>query len=322
MLQVHPYPGDFCDNTKPHSSSFFMGLQRKPGSQSDEGEKLFDMRATVEEFKQLVHTYTVWKPGMEIRITHVKRKDIPRFVFPGGVRPQRPARPVRPARSKPSDAATAVTGEVSGVATDESSERKQVLVPGLRSDGVANGYYLGASEQFEGPSEIKDTDVLSKEAEAEAEDITIKNMIGGGSVPEMELLDEIDELQYLEFQGSGKDQGTGDAAPNALAPANTAHIRTVTALAATTSVATAPTTVTEPSVADGKGKEDGEMQSQISSETNISSPLKRKAPEELEVLELAPTFHGVKPLAAQNTQRKPLRLKLTSVTKPSTQRQS
>ncbi|XP_078175613.1 poly(A) polymerase 1 isoform X1 [Carex rostrata] len=310
MLQVHPYPGDFCDDTKPHSCSFFMGLQRKPAPQSDEGEKLFDMRATVEDFKQLVHTYTMWKPGMEIRISHVKRKDIPRFVFPGGVRPQRPARSVRPARSKPSDVVTAVMGKFSGVATDESSERKQVQVQGLHLDGVASGNYLGASEQVEGSSGMKDTDVFSKEAE----DIAIKNLTGG-SVPEMELPDEIDELQYLEFQGSGKEQGTGndtgDAAPNALAPANTAHISTV--------IAPAPTTVTEPSVADGNNNEDGEMQSQISSETNVSSPLKRKAPEELEELELAPTFHGVNPLAAQNTQRKPLRLKLTTVTKPTTQ---
>lgn len=112
----------------------------------------------------------------------------------------------------------------------------------------------------------------------EAEDIAIKNLTGG-SVPEMELPDEIDELQYLEFQGSGKEQGTGtgDSAPNALAPANTAHISTV--------IAPAPTTVTEPSVTDGNNNEDGEMQSQISSETNVSSPLKRKAPEELEVID-------------------------------------
>ena len=114
----------------------------------------------------------------------------------------------------------------------------------------------------------------------EAEDIAIKNLTGG-SVPEMELPDEIDELQYLEFQGSGKDQGTGngtgDAAPIALAPANSIYISTVTA--------PAPTTVTEPSVADGNNNEDGEMQSQFSSETNVSSPQKRKAPEELEVID-------------------------------------
>lgn len=157
MLQVHPYPGDFCDKAKPHSCSFFMGLQRKQGSQPDEGEKLFDMRATVEEFKQLVHMYTMFKPGMEIRISHVKRKEIPSFVFPGGVRPPRPARPVRPARSKPSDAATAVIGKVFGVPANESSVSKQVQVPGLHLDGVANGNYLGATEQVEHSSGIKDT---------------------------------------------------------------------------------------------------------------------------------------------------------------------
>lgn len=123
----------------------------------------------------------------------------------------------------------------------------------------------------------------------EAEDIAIKNLTGG-SVPEMDLSDEIDELQYLEYQGSGKgpESGNGarDAAPNALAPANTTLVKTVTASAATTSTATAlaPTIVTAPSVANGNGKEGEEMQNQSSCKTNTSNPLKRKNPEELEVI--------------------------------------
>jgi Poly(A) polymerase predicted RNA binding domain len=156
MLQVHPYPGDFCDKTKPHSCSFFMGLQRKQGSQPDEGEKLFDMRATVEEFKVLVHTYAMWRHGMEIRISHVKRKDIPSFVFPGGVRPPRPARPARPARSKPSDPATAVIEKAFGVLANGSSEREHVQVP-VHLNGVAKGNYLGASEKVERSSGIRNT---------------------------------------------------------------------------------------------------------------------------------------------------------------------
>lgn len=68
-----------------------MGLQRKKEVPVGEGEQ-FDIRMTVDEFKQTVNMYSLWKPGMEIRVTHVKRKNIPAFVFPGGIRPSRPTR--------------------------------------------------------------------------------------------------------------------------------------------------------------------------------------------------------------------------------------
>ncbi|KAK7267602.1 hypothetical protein RIF29_20280 [Crotalaria pallida] len=91
MLQCHPHPGDFSDNSRPFHCSYFMGLQRKQGVPVNEGEQ-FDIRLTVEEFKQSVNMYTQWKPGMEIHVSHVKRRNIPNFVFPGGVRPGRPAK--------------------------------------------------------------------------------------------------------------------------------------------------------------------------------------------------------------------------------------
>ncbi|XP_062092160.1 nuclear poly(A) polymerase 1-like [Humulus lupulus] len=91
MLQCHPHPGDFSDKSKPFHCSYFMGLQRKQGISANEGGT-FDIRATVDEFKQAVNVYTLWKPGMEIRVCHVKKKNIPNFVFPGGVRPARPSK--------------------------------------------------------------------------------------------------------------------------------------------------------------------------------------------------------------------------------------
>ncbi|OMO51574.1 hypothetical protein CCACVL1_29711, partial [Corchorus capsularis] len=91
MLQCHPHPGEFQDKSKPLHCSYFMGLQRKQGVPVNEGEQ-FDIRLTVEEFKHSVNMYTLRKPGMEIRVTHVKRRSIPSFVFPGGVRPSRPSK--------------------------------------------------------------------------------------------------------------------------------------------------------------------------------------------------------------------------------------
>lgn len=66
-----------------------MGLQRKQGVQANEQ---IDIRRTVEQFKQAVNMYTLWKPGMVIHVLHVKRRNIPNFVFPGGVRPTRPSK--------------------------------------------------------------------------------------------------------------------------------------------------------------------------------------------------------------------------------------
>ncbi|KAA8542751.1 hypothetical protein F0562_023903 [Nyssa sinensis] len=88
MLQCHPHPGDFSDKSRPLHCCYFMGLQRKQGVPVNEGEQ-FDIRLTVEEFKHSVGMYTLWKPGMEIHVCHVKRRSIPNFVFPGGVRPSR-----------------------------------------------------------------------------------------------------------------------------------------------------------------------------------------------------------------------------------------
>lgn len=91
MLQCHPHPGEFSDKSRPLHCSYFMGLQRKQGVPVNEGEQ-FDIRITVDDFKNSVNMYTLWKPGMEIRVTHVKKRNIPNFVFPSGVRPSRPSK--------------------------------------------------------------------------------------------------------------------------------------------------------------------------------------------------------------------------------------
>ncbi|KAL9429350.1 hypothetical protein AB3S75_031213 [Citrus x aurantiifolia] len=91
MLQCHPHPGDFSDKSKPLYCSYFMGLQRKQGVPVGEGEQ-FDIRLTVKEFKQAVSMYTLRKPGMQISVAHVTRRNLPNFVFPGGVRPSRPSK--------------------------------------------------------------------------------------------------------------------------------------------------------------------------------------------------------------------------------------
>nr|DAD29976.1 TPA_asm: hypothetical protein HUJ06_031444 [Nelumbo nucifera] len=91
MLQCHPHPGDFSDKSRLFHCCYFMGLRLKQGVSMQEG-KQFDIRATVEDFKHSVGLYTLWKPGMEIYVSHIKRRNIPLFVFPDGVRPSRSAK--------------------------------------------------------------------------------------------------------------------------------------------------------------------------------------------------------------------------------------
>ncbi|KZV19513.1 poly(A) polymerase-like [Dorcoceras hygrometricum] len=98
VLQCHPHPGEFSEKSKPFYHSYFMGLRRKQDTNPQEG-KQFDIRMTVEDFKRDVYAYSFWKPTMWIHVGHVKRKDIPNFVFPGGIRPSHPIRSVNESRS-------------------------------------------------------------------------------------------------------------------------------------------------------------------------------------------------------------------------------
>ncbi|XVF48598.1 hypothetical protein PTKIN_Ptkin03bG0203000 [Pterospermum kingtungense] len=86
MLQCHPYPTEHVDTSKqfPHCA-FFMGLQRKEGVSGQEGQQ-FDIRGTVDEFRHEISMYMYWKPGMDIYVSHVRRRQLPAFVFPDGFR--------------------------------------------------------------------------------------------------------------------------------------------------------------------------------------------------------------------------------------------
>ncbi|XP_022729105.1 nuclear poly(A) polymerase 4 isoform X3 [Durio zibethinus] len=92
MLQCHPYPNEYVDTSKQFSHcAFFMGLQRKEGVSGQEGQQ-FDIRGTVDEFRQEISMYMYWKPGMDIYVSHVRRRQLPAFVFPDGYRRPRSSR--------------------------------------------------------------------------------------------------------------------------------------------------------------------------------------------------------------------------------------
>ncbi|KAK4280744.1 hypothetical protein QN277_012325 [Acacia crassicarpa] len=130
MLQCHPHPADFPDKSRPFHCSYFMGLQRKQGVPANEGEQ-FDIRLTVDEFKHSVNVYNLWKPGMEIRVSHVKRRNLPTFVFPGGARPSRPTKVMwdskRTSELKVSGQSLEISHEsrAVGSGTDDENKRKR-----------------------------------------------------------------------------------------------------------------------------------------------------------------------------------------------------
>ncbi|XP_020264940.1 nuclear poly(A) polymerase 4-like [Asparagus officinalis] len=99
MLQCHPYPNEYVDTSKQCvHCAFFMGLQRKQGAKVQEGQQ-FDIRGTVDEFRNSVNMYMYWKPGMEIYVSHVRRRQIPSFVFPEGFKRPRPSKPTNQQKS-------------------------------------------------------------------------------------------------------------------------------------------------------------------------------------------------------------------------------
>ncbi|KAK7351513.1 hypothetical protein VNO77_11031 [Canavalia gladiata] len=123
MLQCHPYPHEYIDTSKPCAhSAFFMGLQRKEGVRGQEGQQ-FDIRGTVDEFRQEINMYMYWKPGMEIFVSHVRRKQLPAFVFPDGYKRTRmPRHMSHPAERTGDDATTCYSGS-----SERSIKRKNYL---------------------------------------------------------------------------------------------------------------------------------------------------------------------------------------------------
>nr|CAB3446180.1 unnamed protein product [Digitaria exilis] len=83
ILQCHPYPCEYSDPAiECAHCAFYMGLSRKEGLQK-RGQQ-FDIRGTVDEFMREIAMYSLWKPGMDLAVTHVRREQVPSYVFEQG----------------------------------------------------------------------------------------------------------------------------------------------------------------------------------------------------------------------------------------------
>ncbi|CAA0814684.1 Nuclear poly(A) polymerase 4 [Striga hermonthica] len=131
-LQCHPYPHDYTDSSKQCAHcAFFMGLQRKQGEVIQEGQQ-FDIRQTVDEFRHQINSYLYWKPGMDIYVSHVRRKQIPSYVFPDGYRR---SRHMRPTSQMKVDKTPIESGEACGLVSAERLLKRKIELRGPESEG-------------------------------------------------------------------------------------------------------------------------------------------------------------------------------------------
>lgn len=138
-----------------------MGLRKKQETDGREGEK-FDMRRTVEDYKRAVWAYSFWKPTMLIHVRHIRRKDLPHFVFPGGVRPCQPVKVASERRLLPKQ--QRLNSSQVNVAVSEKKRKRDEVTGGVGLKepmcmAVGNNY-----ADFEGDSRAK------RQVEADVED--------------------------------------------------------------------------------------------------------------------------------------------------------
>uniref|UniRef100_A0A0E0H594 Poly(A) polymerase n=1 Tax=Oryza nivara TaxID=4536 RepID=A0A0E0H594_ORYNI len=85
LCHLHPQPYAAEPHNEPRrrrrTSSFFVGLSKPLAQPQQQQHQLFDLRATTEGFKEEVYMYDYWRPGMEVAVAHVRRKDLPSYVL-------------------------------------------------------------------------------------------------------------------------------------------------------------------------------------------------------------------------------------------------
>ncbi|XP_047315930.1 nuclear poly(A) polymerase 1-like [Impatiens glandulifera] len=206
MLQCHPHPGEFSDKSKPFHFCYFMGLQRKQGIPANESEQ-FDIRLTVDEFKHSVGVYTLWKLGMEIHVSHVRRRNIPCFVFPGGVRPKRIA--------EPKVSAHAEEEKLSEDHKKRKREPDSSETAVLALDGVSN--HISESNKI--PNDILSYDnggineVVCVPEVSKDEKLAVEKIMSGpydahqSTTSELEELQDDNEYRSHELKGTNESEG-------------------------------------------------------------------------------------------------------------------
>lgn len=170
MLQCHPYPNEYVDSSKScQHCSFFMGLQRKQGVKVQEGQQ-FDIRGTVDEFKQEINMYMFWKPGMDIYVSHVRRKQIPAYVFPDGYKRSRASRHTNQQLER-GEEDTGFNSSEKQLKRKKDTEMVSERMEGLEKRPSISPQRLGYSipkscTRFDGPSQFSSTEAVDMPSDA------------------------------------------------------------------------------------------------------------------------------------------------------------
>nr|GEU47954.1 nuclear poly(A) polymerase 4-like isoform X1 [Tanacetum cinerariifolium] len=202
-LQCHPYPHEYVDPSKQCShSAFFMGLQRKQGEIVQEGQQ-FDIRGTVDEFRHSVNMYMFWKPGMEIYVSHVRRRQIPLYVFPNGYKRARASRITnqQPAGGVSAEKPIRKRKDERGHEDRDSPQRRQSISPGLGLTPTSSPLSHGSVSPYMSRTEVSPL-------EGEPESVVTNEEIGPekmgpvllGSSSEADSLLALDEVPGDKIQ--------------------------------------------------------------------------------------------------------------------------
>ncbi|KAK6128015.1 hypothetical protein DH2020_038247 [Rehmannia glutinosa] len=221
-LQCHPCPRDYVDSSKQCAHcAFFMGLQRKLGEAIQEGQQ-FDIRQTVDEFRHQINSYMYWKPGMEIYVSHVRRKQIPSYVFPEG---HRRSRHTRITSQQHVDKVSSEGGEacMSGSAErvlkrkkkldlEESQEKRQSISPQKEGSVSADHNCSAAFETMKEKTGTSGSCLVMDKMTPEVVSVISRNVCTGSSGCELsDLITSNQVKQCAENSDTGCNSSIGNA---------------------------------------------------------------------------------------------------------------
>ncbi|TVU18640.1 hypothetical protein EJB05_00870 [Eragrostis curvula] len=334
-ILAHPYPRDFSDKSRPLHCFYFIGLWKKQTNQAQEAEP-FDIRGIVNEFKTSICAYQHWKEGMDIDVSHVKRKEIPLFVFPGGVRPRRTTN--RISRAVPRHDVSA-DGQVGNrLSTVNFSDAQPAPYEGSdtkKPEPDSSGSYQLPGSTSVLASSLPYKEALNGHANFNTEFVQHEHpghYQGSASAPVGNTVCNVDNQPNSMLPSSSNDwqtnefgsfyrssqRETSDSAANVLLnlspaiPAAPDELDELTSYQGTANQKDA--NIDQRQFSDGCSEKSQGQTSTLSS--HGYNNLKRKATEELEPLELAAPVVGAAPASASTAPRRPLRLKLTTLGKP------
>ncbi|TKW36260.1 hypothetical protein SEVIR_2G428900v4 [Setaria viridis] len=336
-ILAHPYPRDFSDKSRPLHCFYFMGLWRKQTVQAQEAEQ-FDIRGIVNEFKSNICAYQHWKEGMDIEVSHVKRREIPLFVFPGGVRPSRSSRTAHK-NSRTVPACDVSAGQVENVlCTVSCSDAQPIPYKGsyTKQPEPDNGclQLLGSTSVL--PSSLPNKEALNGHANFHAESVErehpehyqestfapVQNNVCHAVKQHNILLPNSNNGWQSYGPGSSLNSSQRECADSAannlpsLPPAIPAEPDELDELVSYHQVKANQVDINADQRPSLEGSSEDNLEQPCSLRPQNSNNLKRKATEELEPLELAAPSVGAAPASASTAPRKPLRLRLTTLAKP------